>query len=188
MAACYPSVSTKPHRGHIPTVLFPFCSHSQEGRNVQQHFNCFCSNIRASCTFWTMRCGILGRCGGGKQPLSLLLLTLPGHQWPRHAHDEEAKPITMLRLKHKEMMAPLCPSPPDPGAEISSLAYCHPQGGAEDPPFCSPTTVSPPSHTLGSKAVTVIIPCCWQKRESSLFSTTFPKDITDGFNLNAITI
>lgn len=39
----------------------------------------------------------------------------------------------------------------------------------------------------GRKAVTVL-PHCWQKRESSLFSTTFPKDITDGFHLNAITI
>lgn len=61
---------------------------------------------------------------GQKLSLSLLLLTLACHQWPSDAHDEVAKSILTLSLKHKETMVPLCPSPPAQGADISSLACC----------------------------------------------------------------
>lgn len=128
--ACYPSVSTTPYTRSHPycisshPAIIPRREEMYNSSNEQQeHFRCSCSDTRASCNLWIMRCGSLGRCGR-KQSLSLLSLTLPCHQWPRYAHDEEAKPITALRLKHHEMMTHLCPPPPEPGAEISSLACC----------------------------------------------------------------
>lgn len=154
--ACYPSVFIKPYTGSHPR--WKLCIPSQPAvipkkKKWTTGFQLFL--LRYQSILYLLDDKLLGEVWWGETvsvpPFTDLLLWEGG---PRHAHDKVAKRVTVLRLKHKEMMASLGSPPADPGAEVSSLACCPSSMRFRGPSLLQPHDCfsSQPHH--GRKVVT----------------------------------